>query len=54
MKKIKTRKNLEGAFAGESMAYQKYKYFAKIARRGDEDVASYLKKQRRNKHAEGH
>jgi rubrerythrin len=32
--------NLEAAFAGESMAHIKYRYFAKIAReQGDEDVA---------------
>lgn len=37
---IKTRQNLESAFAGESMAYQKYLYFAKIAReKGNEEVA---------------
>ena len=36
--KIKTRQNLEGAFAGESMPYQRYIYFAKIARKnGDEE-----------------
>lgn len=35
-----TKKNLEAAFAGESMANRKYLYFAKIARElGDEDVA---------------
>ena len=57
MKEIKTRKNLEGAFAGESMAYQKYKYFAKIARRnGDEDVARLFEEtaEHETKHAEGH
>ena len=37
---IKTMANLEAAFAGESMAHIKYRYFAKIAReQGDEDVA---------------
>ena len=54
---IKTRKNLEGAFAGESMAHQKYKYFAKIARRnGDEDVAKLFEDtaEHETKHAEGH
>lgn len=36
----RTKKNLDAAFAGESMAYQKYRYFAKIARDlGDEEVA---------------
>ena len=35
-----TIQNLESAFAGESMAHIKYRYFAKIAReQGDEDVA---------------
>jgi len=36
----KTKKNLEAAFAGESMANRKYLYFARIARElGDEEVA---------------
>jgi len=35
-----TIKNLESAFAGESMAHTKYRYFAKIARaQGDEATA---------------
>jgi len=54
---IKTRQNLEGAFAGESMAYQKYKYFAKIARKnGDEEVAKLFEEtaEHETKHAEGH
>ncbi|QWT47036.1 rubrerythrin family protein [Azospira inquinata] len=35
-----TLKNLEGAFAGESMAHIKYRYFAKICRAmGDEETA---------------
>lgn len=35
-----TARNLEGAFAGESMAFMKYSYFAKIARaQGDELTA---------------
>ena len=35
-----TIQNLESAFAGESMAHIKYRYFARIAReQGDEDVA---------------
>lgn len=35
-----TKKNLESAFAGESMANRKYLYFAKLARElGDEEVA---------------
>lgn len=37
---IKTMANLEAAFAGESMAHIKYRYFAKLAREaGDEDTA---------------
>jgi rubrerythrin len=37
---IKTLANLESAFAGESMAHIKYRYFAKIARAaGDEATA---------------
>ena len=57
MIKIKTRENLESAFAGESMAYQKYKYFAKIARKnGDEEVAKLFEEtaEHETKHAEGH
>ena len=35
-----TIQNLEAAFAGESMAHIKYRYFAKLAREmGDEDTA---------------
>ena len=37
---IKTRQNLEAAFAGESMAHIKYLYFAKLAREaGAIDIA---------------
>ena len=37
---IKTMQNLESAFAGESMAHIKYRYFAKLARAaGDEATA---------------
>jgi len=37
---IKTMANLEAAFAGESMAHTKYRYFARIARAmGDEETA---------------
>src|SRR5436190_1839552 len=36
----KTFKNLEAAFAGESMANRKYLYFAKVARKlGNEEIA---------------
>lgn len=54
---IKTRKNLESAFAGESMAYQKYLYFAKLARKkGNEEVAKLFEDTARHEigHAEGH
>lgn len=37
---VQTKRNLEAAFAGESMANRKYLYFAKIARKlGNEEVA---------------
>lgn len=37
---IKTLANLEAAFAGESMAHIKYRYFARLVREmGDEDTA---------------
>jgi len=37
---IQTLANLESAFAGESMAHIKYRYFAKLAREmGDEETA---------------
>jgi len=38
-----TIKNLEAAFAGESQAHTKYRYFAKVARaEGFEDVAKHF------------
>src|SRR5688500_16004705 len=41
----KTRKNLEAAFAGESMANRKYLYFAKLARlKGAHDVAELFER----------
>ena len=36
---IKTYQNLESAFAGESMAHIKYRYFAKLAREAG-DIAT--------------
>lgn len=57
MKEIKTRKNLESAFAGESMAYQKYKYFAQLAReKGNEEVAKLFEEtaEHETAHAKGH
>ena len=38
--KSQTKKNLEAAFAGESMANRKYLYFAKIAR----ELGDFLKR----------
>lgn len=52
-----TIKNLESALAGESMAYTKYRYFAKIAREdGFEDVARHFEHtaEQELKHAWGH
>lgn len=41
----RTLKNLQSAFAGESMANRKYLYFAKIARElGDSEVAALFEK----------
>jgi len=38
-----TTKNLESAFAGESQAHTKYRYFAKIAREeGYEEIAQHF------------
>ena len=56
-KEIKSWKNLESAFAGESMAYQKYLWFAKIAERnGDQDIAELFRTTAKHetRHAEGH
>lgn len=52
-----TLKNLEAALAGESMAYTKYRYFAKIAREdGYDDVADHFEHtaEQELKHAWGH
>lgn len=52
-----TIKNLEAAFAGESQAHVKYKYFAKLAReQGFEDVAKHFENtaEQEVKHAWGH
>jgi rubrerythrin len=52
-----TLENLEGALAGESMAFTKYMYFAKIAREdGFADVADHFEHtaQQELKHAWGH
>ena len=52
-----TLKNLEGALAGESMAYTKYMYFARIAREeGYPEVADHFEHtaSQELKHAWGH
>lgn len=52
-----TKANLDAAFAGESMAYQKYLYFAKLARdKGDEEVARLFEDTAKQEtgHAYGH
>lgn len=54
---MKTRQNLEAAFAGESMANRKYLYFAKLARaKGDEAVAKLFEEtaNQETHHAFGH
>jgi len=54
---IKTIANLESAFAGESMAHIKYRYFAKLARAaGDEEVARVFEETANQEvqHAMGH
>lgn len=54
---IKTMANLEAAFAGESMAHIKYRYFAKIARAaGDEATARIFEEtaDQEVQHAFGH
>ncbi len=39
---IKTMANLEAAFAGESMAHIKYRYFAKIARASGDEATAHI------------
>jgi len=54
---IKTLANIESAFAGESMAHIKYRYFAKIARAaGDEETARVFEEtaDQEVQHAFGH
>ncbi len=49
LKESKTFKNLEAAFAGESMARNKYTYFAEIAKaNGMEEIARYFLETARN------
>ena len=52
-----TIQNLEAAFAGESMAHLKYRYFARLARQfGDEDTARVFEEtaDQEVQHAFGH
>ncbi len=54
---IKTMANIEAAFAGESMAHIKYRYFANIARAaGDEETAKVFEETANQEvqHALGH
>ena len=54
---IRTRRNLEAAFAGESMAHAKYRYFARLARQaGDEETARAFEEtaEQEIQHAFGH
>jgi len=54
---IKTIANIEAAFAGESMAHIKYRYFAKLARAaGDEETARVFEEtaDQEVQHAFGH
>jgi rubrerythrin len=54
---LKTLQNLESAFAGESMAHLKYRYFAKVAREaGDEETARTFEEtaEQEIQHAFGH
>ena len=54
---LKTLQNLESAFAGESMAHIKYRYFAKLARAaGDEATAQAFEETAEQEvmHAFGH
>ncbi len=54
---IRTMANLEAAFAGESMAHIKYRYFARIARaEGDEETARVFEETANQEvqHALGH
>ena len=54
---LKTMENLEAAFAGESMAHLKYRYFAKLARlAGDEETAKAFEEtaDQEVQHAFGH
>jgi rubrerythrin len=54
---IRTMRNLESAFAGESMAHIKYRYFAKLARAaGDEATARIFEEtaDQEVQHAFGH
>jgi rubrerythrin len=54
---IKTVANLESAFAGESMAHIKYRYFARIARTAGDEATAHIFEETANQevqHAFGH
>ena len=54
---IKTYQNLEAAFAGESMAHIKYRYFAKLARAAGDEYTARIFEQTADQevmHAFGH
>ncbi len=54
---IKTVANLESAFAGESMAHIKYRYFARIARAAGDEKTAHIFEETANQevqHAFGH
>lgn len=54
---IKTIQNLESAFAGESMAHIKYRYFAKLARAAGDEATAKIFEDTANQeimHAFGH
>ena len=54
---IKTMANLEAAFAGESMAHIKYRYFARLAREAGDEVTARTFEQTADQevmHAFGH
>ena len=54
---IKTYQNLESAFAGESMAHIKYRYFARLARAAGDEATARIFEQTADQevmHAFGH
>ena len=56
-KTVKTKENLEAAFAGESMAHMRYMYFADLCRKkGAHEIAEVFEKTAKDEiaHAKGH